>query len=277
MSNRNHLSIESLRISLLQTDIIWENKEANLFHLYNNLKQLKGTTDIVVLPEMFTTGFSMNSHELAEPVDGNTIQTLQRWASEFQLAIVGSYIASSYPLSAASAEERQYYNRGFFITPEQTTYYYDKRHLFRMGNESENFSPGNNRIIIPFRGWNILLLVCYDLRFPVWSRNVNNEYDLLIYVANWPKSRRQVWHTLLQARSIENMSYVCGVNRVGKDGNNIAYQGGSMLFSAKGELLSSCEDDKENYTTFSLDYSSLNEFREKFPAWKDADPFHILS
>ncbi len=264
---------DTIRVSLLQTDIIWEDKEANLSRLHGKLEKLCGSTDIVILPEMFSTGFSMNSHRLAEPLTGNTISTLKQWALTYQLAIAGSYIASDE--TGTTSKKQEYYNRGFFITPENQAFYYDKRHLFRMGSEPENFSPGNQRTLISYHGWNICLLVCYDLRFPAWSRNLNNEYDLLIYVANWPESRRQVWDVLLQARALENMSYVCGVNRIGKDGNHIPYNGGSILYSAKGELLAKCNDNKGEVTTIKIDLSSLNQFRNKFPAWKDADHFTL--
>ena len=163
--------MESIRISIIQTDIVWENKQENLRLLHEKLQSLRGITEIVVLPEMFSTGFSMQSKMLAEPNSGATITILKQWAAQFQLAICGSYIAT---------ENDQFYNRAFFLTPEGEEFYYDKRHLFRMGREAEHFSVGDKRLIIPYRGWNICLLVCYDLRFPVWSRNVNNEYDLLI-------------------------------------------------------------------------------------------------
>lgn len=183
--------MNQLRVSILQMDIAWENKQDNLRRLREKLEALREATEIIVLPETFSTGFSMNTDTLAEPVTGNTITTLRQWASKYQIAIAGSYIAceenfvssESNPLSYKSST---YYNRAFFLTPEGEVYFYDKRHLFRMGNETDNFTAGSRRIIIPYRGWNILLLVCYDLRFPVWSRNTGNEYDLLIYVANWP-------------------------------------------------------------------------------------------
>ena len=163
--------MESIRISIIQTDIVWENKQENLRLLHEKLQSLRGITEIVVLPEMFSTGFSMQSKILAEPNSGETITTLKQWAAKFQLAICGSYIAT---------ENELFYNRAFFLTPEGEEFYYDKRHLFRMGREAEHFSAGDKRLIIPYHGWNICLLVCYDLRFPVWSRNVGNEYDLLI-------------------------------------------------------------------------------------------------
>lgn len=258
--------MDSIRISIIQTDIAWENKQENLRLLHEKLQNLCGTTEIVVLPEMFSTGFSMNSKSLAEPDSGETITSLRQWASQFQLAITGSYIA---------IENERYYNRGFFLTPEGEEYYYDKRHLFRMGQEAEHFSSGNKHLVIPYHGWNICLLVCYDLRFPVWSRNVNNQYDLLIYVANWPATRRLAWDTLLRARALENQTYVCGVNRIGTDGHHLNYNGGSIVYSAIGEEVASVSDGEEGTVTATLHLSALHNFREKFPAWKDADEFHI--
>lgn len=258
--------MNSIRISVLQTDIIWENKQENLRLLHKKLKSLCGTTEIVVLPEMFSTGFSMNCQSLAEPVTGETMRTLKQWAAEYGIAITGSFIAS---------DQGKFYNRGFFLTPEGEEYYYDKRHLFRMGHEREHFSAGDQRLILPYRGWNICLMVCYDLRFPVWSRNVDNAYDLLIYVANWPTLRRPVWDTLLRARALENQCYVCGVNRVGTDGYQLKYNGGSVVYSAKGEELASVPNEKEETKTVEIDLSSLQSFREVFPAWKDGDEFSI--
>mgnify|MGYP000607479793 FL=1 len=255
-----------LKISIVQTDIAWENKQENLRMLREKLHALRGTTEIVVLPEMFSTGFTMKSRELAEPVSGITVRILKELAADFQLALCGSFICS---------ERSNYYNRAFFITPEGEEFYYDKRHLFRMGNEAEYFSAGNNKLIISYRGWNICLLVCYDLRFPVWSRNVNNEYDLLIYMASWPQARRLAWDTLLCARALENMCYVCGVNRIGVDGNKLIYNGGSVVFSAKGEVLASVPDGEEGIETVSLSLISLQQLRDKFPVWKDADAFRL--
>ena len=256
-----------LRISLLQTDIAWEEKPKNLCRLREMLETLRGKTELAILPETFTTGFSMNPASVAEPIDGETISTLKQWASTYGIALAGSYIACT-PSS-------EYCNRAFFLTPEGEAHYYDKHHLFRIGHETEHYSPGNERPIINFRGWNILLLICYDLRFPVWSRNRNNEYDLLIYVANWPAARRKVWDTLLQARALENISYVCGVNRIGKTPQDIAHDGGSAVYSYKGTQLALVPDNTEGIATVTLDYNLLQEFRQKFPAWKDADDFSI--
>ncbi|NDV58108.1 amidohydrolase [Bacteroides sp. 519] len=256
-----------MKVSLFQTNIIWENIEENLNRLQKKLESLQEGTNLVILPEMFSTGFSMNSEQLAEPVTGNTIRTLKELASHYQTAITGSFIAT---------ENNKYYNRGFFITPNKDACYYDKHHLFRMGDEINHFAAGNQKLIVNYQGWNICLLICYDLRFPVWSRNVNNEYDLLVYTANWPSSRQSVWDTLLPARALENMCYVCGVNRVGTDGNDLNYQGGSVLYSPKGKLLGKVQDNEEAIETIEIDLQSLQTFREKFPVWKDADSWIIL-
>ncbi len=258
--------MDSIRISIVQTDIVWENKQENLRLLHEKLQSLRGTTEIVVLPEMFSTGFSMQSNMLAEANSGETIATLKQWASLFQVAICGSYI---------TVDNGRYYNRAFFLTPEGEEFYYDKRHLFRMGREAEHFSAGDERLIIPYRGWNICLLVCYDLRFPVWSRNVANQYDLLIYVANWPIPRRLAWDTLLRARALENQCYVCGVNRVGIDGYRLKYNGGSKIYSALGEEAASVPDETEGIATATLNLTALHQFREKFPVWKDTDEFQL--
>lgn len=271
-----------LRVSILQTDIAWENKQDNLRRLREKLETLRGATEIVVLPETFSTGFSMDTGKLAEAVTGDTITTLRQWAAEYRIAIAGSYIScegipASSENSPLSGGHLAYYNRAFFLTPEGDAYFYDKRHLFRMGGEAAHFTAGSSRPVIPYRGWNILLLVCYDLRFPVWSRNVNNGYDLLIYVANWPAPRRKAWDILLQARALENISYVCGVNRIGTDGNRFPHNGGSAIYSPRGELLAGVPDDEEGIATAVLELSALQQFREKFPAWKDADTFSIVS
>lgn len=267
-----------MRVTLLQTDIVWEDKQENLRLLRGKLQKLRGEAEIVVLPETFSTGFSMDSPRLAEPDSGETITTLRRWASEFGFAIAGSYIAcgENENEDTLSSPDKIYYNRAFFLTPEGDAYYYNKRHLFRMGKETEHFTPGSRRTIISYRGWNILLLVCYDLRFPVWSRNVNNEYDLLIYVANWPVPRRRVWDILLQARALENICYVCGVNRIGTDKNLMPHSGGSAIYSPKGELLADVPDNEEGTASATLNLSALKEFRLKFPAWKDADSFQLI-
>jgi len=258
--------MKPLRVTLLQTDIVWENIPENLSRLHELLLPLAGTTDLVIVPEMFSTGFSMESTRLAEPTDGLTLSTLRKWAADYNLAICGSFIA---------ADKGHYYNRAFFLTPEGEHHFYDKRHLFRMGDEPQHFSAGRERVIFPYRGWNICMLVCYDLRFPVWSRNRENEYDLLIYVASWPEARRRVWDTLLEARALENMCYVCGVNRVGTDGYGLRYNGGSVIYSPRGEQIASVADDVMGSATIALDGGSLQQLRERFPVWKDADRFTV--
>lgn len=255
-----------LRITMFQMDIVWNDKNNNLCHIREQLQKLRGMTEIVILPEMFSTGFTMHSAELAEPVSGQTITQLKELAKEFNIALCGSFICKV---------DENYYNRGFFITPEGDEYYYDKRHLFRMGDEPMHFSQGNKQLIIPYKGWNINLLICYDLRFPAWSSNIDKKYDLLIYVASWPAARRNAWDALLLARAIENQAYVCGVNRVGVDGNKISYNGGSVVYSPKGDILAACTDSIVELKTVELDLESLEKFRHKFPAWMDADRFEV--
>ncbi len=255
-----------LRISLLQTNIKWEDKEYNLATLERFIRELSGKTDMIVVPEMFSTGFSMNSHMLAETIEGNTISKLQAWAKQYDVALTGSFIAE---------DDDEYYNRGFFITPLEATFY-DKKHLFRMGDESKHFSAGNKRCIVSYKGFNICLLICYDLRFPVWARNVDNEYDLLLYVANWPESRSRVWNVLLEARALENQAYVCGVNRVGKDGIGLMYKGQSALIDYKGNKQAYLDTAIEQVETVEISKEELDLFRNKFPVWKDADKFDLI-
>lgn len=256
-----------LRISLVQSSIFWEDRDATLRHFEKQLKRLRGKTDLVILPETFTTGFSMNVSNLAETMDGKTIQTLKSWAKEWNFAITGSFIAK---------ENNNCFNRGFFITPEGECHTADKRHLFRMGGEQNYYTPGSAGEIISYKGWNIRLLVCYDLRFPVWSRNVDNAYDLLIYVANWPESRSAVWKALLPARALENMTFVCGVNRVGTDGNKLTYSGDSVIYSPKGKKLIHIPAYKEAVRTYTIDKDESDKLRDKFPVWKDADAFKLI-
>lgn len=255
---------ENLRVSMLQSHIAWEDLDKNLEHYESLLCRVEGKTDVAVLPETFTTGFSMQVEKNADAANGVTVATLKGWALKYKLAIVGSFIAK---------EGEMYFNRAFFITPEGESFFYDKRHLFRMAGEDKHFTPGNKRVIIRYKGWNICLQVCYDLRFPVWSRNVGNEYDVLIYVANWPKARRVAWISLLQARAIENVAYVCGVNRVGVDGKGFVYSGDSMIISPKGKKLADVGKRDAATRTCTLSKSDLESFRQKFPVWKDADRF----
>lgn len=255
--------MDQLTVTLIQCDILWENPTGNLERLKAKLEEFRGKTDIVVLPEMFTTGFSMHSSQLAETVDGPTVGTLKKWAEESGLAFAGSFIAS---------EDDRFYNRGFFITPEETRFY-DKRHLFRMSAEPEHFAAGTAPLIVNYKGWNISLQICYDLRFPVWLRNVDNAYDLLLFVASWPKVRQNAWNTLLMARAIENCAWVAGVNRVGTDPNGLVYEGGSVMIDMKGQVIAEATPGKEESVSVTISKSALEKFRERFPTWKDADRF----
>lgn len=256
-----------MRLTLIQTDIIWADKHANLKKTETQLSLLAQKTDLAILPEMFTTGFCTNRMDLAEPMHGKTIQTIKEWAMQFDMAISGSFMAT---------ENGKIYNRAFFVFPDGIIYTADKRHLFSMGKEDAFFAAGNNKLIVNYKGFNIFVLVCYDIRFPVWSRNVNDEYDLLIYVANFPDTRIHVWDTLLKARAIENQAYVCGVNRIGKDNVKNSYSGHSTLIDAKGQALCWFEEHENSTKTTKVSREELNQFREKFAVWRDADKFMLL-
>lgn len=256
-----------MNISIIQTDIVWADKKANLAKTEEKLISLAGKTDLAVLPEMFTTGFCTDKLNLAETMDGETVQTLLRWAKEFNLAITGSFIAT---------ENGNIYNRAFFVFPSGEIQTADKRHLFSMGGEDKLFRSGNKKLIVNYKKFNICVLVCYDVRFPVWSRNINKQYDLLIYVASFPHARMDAWDALLPARAIENQAYVCGVNRIGKDGMNISYSGHSVLLDFKGKQITGFDENEENIKTMELSQSELKKFREKYAFWKDADTFNIL-
>lgn len=255
-----------MRISLIQDTIVWADKAANLQKVGEQVALLVGQTDLVVLPEMFTTGFCTDQLSLAETMEGKTVQTLRDWAVKYQLAITGSFIAT---------ENGKIFNRAFFVFPSGEMKTADKRHLFSMGGEKKIFSAGDKRLLVSYCGFRICVLVCYDLRFPVWSRNVNNEYDLLVYVANFPDRRIADWDVLLQARAIENQSYVCGVNRVGADGQGIDYSGHSVLLDAKASPLLVFPENQPGIQTAELTLESLQHYREKFAVWRDADHFEI--
>ncbi len=256
-------SPDVLTITLVQQNIIWEDKERNLLQL-DSLLQNSKKTDLIVLPELFSTGFTMNVKPLSEGINGRTVQWLKQKSTDIGCYIIGSTIIK---------ENHHYYNRLLFVTPEGNIFYYDKRHLFSMGEEDKYFTKGTKRLIVEVNGWRVCPLICYDLRFPVWSRN-KNEYDLLIYVANWPAVRQNVWQNLLVARSIENQCYTLGVNRVGIDGKGIEYIGESILITAKGEILFKASN-KEMVKTLELNFEALESFRGKFPVLSDRDDFLI--
>lgn len=263
-----------LRISLVQTSLAWEDKETNLDHLSKLIAPLTGKTDVVILPEMFSTGFSMNATSLAEDDSGAGLAWMKKQAARLDAVVTGSLITE---------DKGQFYNRLYWVTPDGEVKHYDKRHLFSFANEEQYYSAGEFRLIVEYKGWRICPLVCYDLRFPVWSRNHHHDgtsadtlYDLLIYVANWPKARRKPWMTLLEARAHENQVYVAGVNRIGEDGKGIDHSGDSALYSPKGEKLSTLAAHAEGVETVTLDWQALAEFREKFTVWKDKDDFRLI-
>jgi len=244
-------------------------------------------TEIVVLPEMFSTGFSMQPKKLAETMEGRTLQWMKQVAAKKKIILTGSLIIKDAvpPLPPEGLGDEAYYNRLVWVLPNGQVGWYDKRHLFAYGDEDQHYTPGKKRLISSVNGWRINLLICYDLRFPVWSRQSpppsgevgrGPEYDVLIYVANWPERRINAWTTLLRARAIENQCYVIGVNRTGEDGNKIHYTGGSMAIDPLGEILYHKKDEEEIFTV-SLDKSVLEKAREKFPFWRDADRFRIIT
>lgn len=257
-----------MEVLIVQPDIYWENPQANLDKLENilissNLKK----PDLVVLPEMFTSGFTMNSASLAESLDGLTISWMKDMAASENFAMAGSLIVK---------EGDRYYNKLVFAGPDGILATYNKGHLFRMEKENLSFTRGEGPVITEYKGFKISLQICYDLRFPVWSRNTDNNYDILLYVANWPESRRHVWNSLLVARAIENQCYVIGANRIGRDENGISYSGDSVVIDPKGKISAGLEPYKEGTVGTSLSLESLRTFRDKFPVWKDADSFKLL-
>jgi omega-amidase len=256
-----------LRVSLIQQSLAWQNPSANRDHFDALLAPLANNTDVIVLPEMFPTGFSMDVEKLAEPPNGPTSKWIETKARELNCAVTGS-------LTVKDADH--YYNRLLWAAPSAEVHHYDKRHLFRMAKEHDHFTPGGrNALSVQWRGFQICPLVCYDLRFPVYSRRRPGlEYDVLIYVASWPAARRQAWRTLLKARAIENQAFVVGVNRIGTDGNGIGYCGDSVVHDYLGEPLAELTNESA-VTTVELDGDALKGFRERFPAHLDADRFTL--
>jgi predicted amidohydrolase len=275
--------MNDLRITVIQSDLHWENKEKNIEMFSGKIRSIVEQTDLIVLPEMFTTGFSMHPEKFAEDMNGSTINWMRTKAKEKNAVIAGSFICE---------ESKAYFNRLVWMNVDGTYSYYDKRHLFRMGDEDNHYGIGQKKLIVELKGWKICPLICYDLRFPVWARNkktesriknqksgqnkvVDLEYDVLIYVANWPERRAYPWKSLLVARAIENQSYVIGANRIGTDGNDMYHSGDSMMLDFKGELISKIPSGKEHIETITLNYSDLSEFRKMFPVLLDADDFEI--
>jgi predicted amidohydrolase len=270
--------MSSLNFTLVQTQLHWEDKESNLQMLEQKIAAIKEQTHIVVLPEMFSTGFSMKPEQLAEKMDGATVQWMKKVAASKKIILTGSIIIE---------DEGKYFNRLIWMLPNGQSGYYDKRHLFAYGEEDKHYSAGTKRLIASVNGWKINLMVCYDLRFPVWARQQSSsstfqirreeielEYDVLLYVANWPERRNIAWKSLLRARAIENQCYVIGVNRVGNDGDKIYHSGDSLVIDPLGEILYE-KAHEEDVFTIQLSKERLKEVRKKFQFWRDADEFEI--
>lgn len=256
--------MSTLNVTIVQADLLWHDAAGNRERLAAFIEELPHPTDLIVLPEMFTTGFSMHAAELAESMDGESVDWLRRTAATCDASVCGSLII---------AEGDRYFNRFVCALPSGDLHCYDKRHLFRLANEQDHYAPGTDLLTFELNGFRIRPLVCYDLRFPVWSRN-RDSYDLLVYVANWPTRRHHAWETLLRARAIENLSYVAGVNRSGADGNDIPYDGGSAIIDFLGKDLARLGDG-EGTASADLDLDALVAFRDRFAFHKDADVFEI--
>ena len=255
-----------LKITTFQAYIFWENIEKNLKNLSLRLSGIREKTDLIVLPEMFNTGFSMNTVELAEEMNGRTMQWMQQQAKRFECVITGSLIIK---------ENNNYYNRLIWMRPDGTFEKYDKRHLFGLAKEGDFYTSGKDKLIVDLNGWKICPAICYDLRFPVWLRNTEPEYDLLLIVANWPERRSMHWRALIPARAVENLSYVIGVNRVGHDGNEVYHSGDSMCIDPNGKTVYYKPNDEDLYT-FSISKDEVIKARKLFPFLKDADKFKLL-
>ncbi len=257
--------MEKLRIALVQADLKWEDAAGNRDMFGQMLEGLKDKTDLIILPEMFTTGFSMNSRRLAETMEGETLLWMKEKAGSLGAVVTGSVIIR---------ESNTFYNRLIWMRPDGSFAYYDKRHLFRMGGEHQFYSAGQEKMIIDLKGWRICPLICYDLRFPVWSRN-RGDLDMILYVANWPASRRDAWKILLKARAIENQVYVAGVNRTGTDGEGTRYMGDTQLVNPKGEVVTGFDLSYPGITITEISPADLEELRKKFPVGDDADEFTL--
>lgn len=262
-------TMSNLTITTIQSNLIWEERSANMRLLEKKIIEIPDKTEVVILPEMFSTGFSMRPESLAETIEGETMEWMKRVSRENNIVLTGSIIIEA---------EGRYFNRLIWMLPTGNYGQYDKRHLFAYGEENLHYHAGNKRLVASVKGWKINLMICYDLRFPVWARQQSTdaatEYDVLIYVANWPERRSHAWKTLLCARAIENQCYVIGVNRTGTDGNNIYYSGNSLVIDPLGQVLYHMAD-VEDVFTISLQKEKLEEVRSKYPFWQDADDFNI--
>ena len=256
---------EKLKIALIQSDLVWESPKQNRWNFSEKITAISQQADLIILPEMFTTGFTMNAIALAETMQGETVSWMLEMAKKSNAAIIGSLII---------VEEKKYYTRLLFVHPEGKIETYDKRHTFTLAGEDKVYTAGNKKIIVAYKGWKICPLVCYDLRFPVWARNTEN-YDVLLYVANWPKPRITAWDALLKARAIENMSYCVGVNRVGLDINNYEYIGSSAVYDVLGKQISNIALGKEKTEIIVLDKNHIKKYRDRLQFLGDKDGFSL--
>jgi len=254
-----------LKVAIVQSDLVWENPMLNRAQFERKIATIPVDVALIVLPEMFTTGFTMNASKVAENMDGISVVWMQEMAVNKKAAIVGSLVIS---------DRNQFYNRLLFVHPTGKIEFYDKRHSFTLAKEHEVYSSGNHKLIVTYKGWRICPLICYDLRFPVWSRNTE-KYDLLLYVANWPTPRIQGWNALLKARAIENMTYTIGVNRVGEDANGHQYAGKSAAYDCQGNLLTNFEENKNEVVLLTVSKPQQDTIRLKLPFLKDQDFFEI--
>ena len=257
--------MSTLTLVLLQSQLHWLDKDANLAMFYAQLKTVNNSVDLILLPETFATGFAINQ-DCAEPENGKVLTWLKAQACKHNAVVAGSVLV---------IQGNKKVNRFYWVSPNGDVSYYDKRHLFCLGNESQFVMPGRDRKIFEINDFKVLPQVCYDLRFPVFQRN-NNDYDVMINIANWPSARRHVWDTLLMARAMENQCYVVGVNRIGNDGNNIAHNGGTAVYDFKGDSLVQAKNDKQECIIITLQKSPLHDFRSAFPAYLDADAFTLI-
>jgi omega-amidase len=253
--------MQDLTVTLIQTELFWEDIPANLAMFDKKIDSISEKTDVIILPEMFSTGFTMNAEKLAEPMTGSAVSWIADKAKQKNVHILGSVIIE---------EDKKYFNRLLWAKPDGEILTYDKKHLFRMAGEHKVFSAGNSYLTVTVNGWKMHPFICYDLRFPIWCRNINNQYDIAIYVANWPARRAPHWKLLRAARAVENQSYVIGVNRVGQDGNGLAYCGDSAIIDPMGNILFQ-QADTPCLHTATLNYDRVKEYRETFAAWQDAD------
>ena len=254
-----------LKVALVQSDLIWESPEQNRAIFSEKISSIKDQVDLIILPEMFTTGFTMNASTYAETMDGETVKWMQVISRSKKSAILGSIII---------LEDEKYYNRLLFVYPEGNIETYDKRHAFSLAGEDKIFTSGKEKLVLDYKGWKLCPMICYDLRFPVWSRNVEN-YDVIIYVANWPKPRITAWDALLKARAIENMSYCIGVNRVGEDYNQMEYTGNSAVYDVLGNVISNLKPNREDFEIVTLDKKHIEYYRNKLRFLDDRDTFNL--